>query len=192
MRVLGAILAGGRSSRFGSDKALALIDGRPMLDHVAGQLARQCDNLVVIGRDWPGMVRVDDRPGPGLGPLGGFAGALAHARDHGFDAVLTSSCDLPALPGNLLDLLSAPDALLRRQPTIGLWASAHADALAAYLRSGAPRSVRAWADTIKASTIAWGEELANINTPEDLAAFNGQSRGQPAGVNPPERPRSSR
>jgi len=171
MRVLGAILAGGRSSRFGSDKALALIDGRPMLEHVAGRLAGQCDGLVVVGRDWPAMHRVEDRPEPGLGPLGGLAGALAHARDHGFDAVLTSSCDLPALPGNLIDLLGAPDALLQRQPTIGLWDSAHADGLAAYLRSGAPRAVRAWAETIKASTVAWGEELANINTPGDLTAF---------------------
>jgi molybdenum cofactor guanylyltransferase len=176
MRVLGAILAGGRSSRFGSDKALALIDGRPMLDHVAERLAVQCDGLVVIGRDWPGLARAEDRPAPGLGPLGGLAGALAYARDHGFDAVLTSSCDLPALPGHLLDLLGAPDALLRRQPTIGLWSSAHADPLAAYLLSGAPRSVRAWADMIKASIIAWGEELANINTPEDLAVFNENHR----------------
>ena len=182
MRVLGAILAGGRSSRFGSDKALALIDGRPMLEHVAERLRAQCDGLVVIGRDWPGIImRVDDRPEPGLGPLGGLAGALAHALDHDFDAVLTSSCDLPALPDDLLAMLGAPDALLQRQPTIGLWSADHADALAAYLESGRSRSVRAWADTIKASTVAWGDGLANINTPEDLAEF---SRS--------ERPRSSR
>ena len=59
MRVLGAILAGGRSSRFGSDKALALIDERPMLDHVSERLAVQCDGLVVIGRDWPGLRSVN-------------------------------------------------------------------------------------------------------------------------------------
>jgi molybdopterin-guanine dinucleotide biosynthesis protein A len=171
VRALGAILAGGRSSRFGSDKALAVIDGRPMLEHVAERLHGQCDGLVVIGRDWPGLTRVDDRPEPGLGPLGGLAGALAHARDHGFDAVLTSSCDLPALPGDLLAVLGAPDALLLRQPTIGLWSADHARALVAYLASGQSRSIRAWAETIKASTIAWGDGLANINTPEDLAAF---------------------
>jgi molybdopterin-guanine dinucleotide biosynthesis protein A len=181
MRVLGAILGGGRSSRFGSDKALAVIDGRPMLEHVAERLRGQSDGLVVAGRDWPGLTRVDDRPEPGLGPLGGLAGALAHARDHGFDAVLTSSCDLPALPGDLLYMLGAPDALLQRQPTIGLWSADHAEGLAAYLASGRSRSVRAWAETIKASTIAWGDGLANINTPEDLAEF---SRS--------ERPRSSR
>jgi molybdenum cofactor guanylyltransferase len=122
------------------------------------------------------LSRVNDRPEPGLGPLGGLAGALAYGRDHGFEAVLTSSCDLPALPADLIAMLGAPDALLQRQPTIGLWATAHAEGLVDYLRSGQSRSVRAWADTIKASTIAWGDGLANINTPEDLAAFSRSAR----------------
>lgn len=176
MRVLGAILAGGRSSRFGSDKALATIDGRPMLEHVEERLRGQCEAVIVAGRDWPGMIRVDDRPEPSLGPLGGLAGALAYGRDHGFDAVLSSSCDLPALPDDLIAMLGAPDALLQRQPTIGLWSVYHADGLATYLGSGQPRAVRAWAETIKASTIAWGDGLANINTPEDLAVFSRSER----------------
>lgn len=178
VRVLGAILAGGRSSRFGSDKALAEIDGRPMLEHVAERLRAQCDALVVAGRDWPGLRRVDDRPEPGLGPLGGLAGALAYGQANGFDAVLSSSCDLPALPHDLLAMLGAPDALLQRQPTIGLWSAAHADALADYLRGDRSRSIRAWADTIKASTIAWGDGLANINTPADLAAYTTTRSGE--------------
>jgi molybdopterin-guanine dinucleotide biosynthesis protein A len=171
VRVLGAILAGGRSRRFGSDKALALIDGRPMLDHVADRLRGQCEALVVAGRDWPGMSRVDDLPEPGLGPLGGLVGALAYAQSAGFDAVLTSSCDLPTLPADLLALLGTPDALLQRQPTIGLWRADRAELLRDYLASGQSRSVRAWADTIGASTIVFEGDMANINTPEDLAAF---------------------
>jgi molybdopterin-guanine dinucleotide biosynthesis protein A len=171
VRVLGAILAGGRSQRFGSDKALALIDGRPMLDHVADRLRGQCEALVVAGRDWPEMTRVDDLPGPGLGPLGGLAGALAHAQSAGFDAVLTSSCDLPALPADLLALLGAPDALLQRQPTIGLWSAGRAELLRDYLASGRSRSVRAWADAIGASMVVFEEDMANINTPEDLATY---------------------
>ena len=189
MRVLGAILAGGRSSRFGSDKALAPIDGRPMLEHVAERLRGQCEAVIVVGRDWPELDRADDRPEPGLGPLGGLAGALTYGRDRGFDAVLTSSCDLPALPADLLAMLGAPDALLLRQPTIGLWSAWHADGLVDYLRSGQSRAVRAWADTIKASTIAWGDGLANINTPDDLADY---TSARTEGINPPERPRSSR
>ncbi len=171
MRILGAILAGGRSQRFGSDKAVALIGGRPMLDIVADRLRGQCEALVVAGRHWPGVMHVDDLPAPGLGPLGGLAGALAYASEHGFGAVLTSSCDLPALPGDLLALLGKPDALLQRQPTIGLWKASHAEALRQFLTEGKSRSVRAGARKIEASTIVFENDMANINTLEDLAAY---------------------
>ena len=184
MRLLGAVLAGGRSRRFGSDKALARIAGRPMLALVAERLGAQTDDIVVAGRDWPGLARVEDVPATGLGPLGGIAGALAHARDHDFDAVLTTSCDLPALPRDLVALLGAPDARLHRQPTIGLWRAGHADGLRRYLESDAPRSVRSWADAIGAGVIAFDEELANINTPADLDTYEAARR--------PADPRSSR
>ncbi len=82
-RVLGAILGGGRSSRFGSDKALATLDGRALIDRVAAALAPQVDALIVVGRDHPGLTAVADRPAPDLGPLGGIAGALHYAAAHG-------------------------------------------------------------------------------------------------------------
>ncbi|WP_019833310.1 molybdenum cofactor guanylyltransferase [Sphingomonas sp. PR090111-T3T-6A] len=171
MKLLGAILAGGASRRFGRDKALALIDGRPMLDHVAGRLNMQCDALVVVGRDWPGLERVSDLPAPGLGPLGGLAGALAYAERNGFDAVLTSGCDLPGLPVDLRDRLKTPNALVRGQPTIGLWESGLATRLAGYLENATDLSVRAWALSMDARWIAIEEAIPNINTPADLAAF---------------------
>jgi len=171
MKLLGAILAGGASRRFGRDKALALIDGRPMLDHVAGRLDTQCDALVVAGRDWPGLARVDDLPRPGLGPLGGLAGALAHAGRNGFDAVLTSGCDLPGLPVDLRNRLETPNALVRGQPTIGLWECGLAARLVDYLETATDLSVRAWALSVGARWVAIEEAIPNINTPADLAAF---------------------
>ena len=171
MRLLGAILAGGMARRFGSDKALAEIDGVAMLDLVARHLAAECAAVVVIGRDWPGLARIEDAPRPGLGPLGGVAGALAHAALAGFDAVLTSGCDLPALPDGLAALLSPADAVLRGQPTIGLWRTRHAAPLAAWLEETEDRSIRAWADRIGARRVAYAGEIANVNTPADLEAF---------------------
>lgn len=171
MKLLGAILAGGASRRFGRDKALAPIDGRPMLAHVAERLGVQCDALVVIGRDWPKLERVDDLPAPGLGPLGGLAGALAYAERNGFDAVLTSGCDLPRLPADLRDRLGKPNALVRGQPTIGLWKAGLATKLTDYLEIATDRSVRAWALTVDARWVAIEEAIPNINTPADLAAF---------------------
>src|SRR3546814_5673419 len=58
VKTLGAVLAGGRSSRFGSDKALAMLGGRTLLDHAQAALRPHCDALIVVGRgeglaDWP-------------------------------------------------------------------------------------------------------------------------------------------
>jgi molybdopterin-guanine dinucleotide biosynthesis protein A len=171
MKLLGAILAGGASRRFGSDKALAIIHGRPMLEHVAERLRAQCDALVVAGRDWPELERVNDLPTAGLGPLGGLAGALAYAGHHGFDAVLTSGCDLPGLPMDLRDRLGLPNALLRGQPTIGLWDGGLATSLADYLVQATDRSIREWALEVGARWVAIEDAILNINTLADLATF---------------------
>jgi len=181
MKLLGAILAGGASRRFGSDKALAEIDGRPMLDHVAGRLRGQCDALVIVGHDWPGIERIEDLPRPGLGPLGGLAGALTHAGRRGYDAVLTSGCDLPGLPCDLRERLMAPNAILRGQPTIGLWSPALAPLLLQWLAHATDLSIRAWAMENDVRWVSIEGDIANINTPHDLAAFTRT-----------ERPRSSR
>ena len=53
-RILGAVLAGGASSRFGSDKALALIGGRTLLDRAGSALRPFVAEVVAIGR--PGGV----------------------------------------------------------------------------------------------------------------------------------------
>lgn len=171
MRLLGAVLAGGRSSRFGSDKGAALLEGRPLIAHVADTLGAQCETVVVAGRDWPGLVRVDDVPRPGLGPLGGLAGALAYALANGFDAVLSSGCDLPRLPRDIVTRLGAPPALLADQPTVGLWRATHAMALAHFIATDATRSIRGWADRIGARRVALDVPLANINRPDDLTAL---------------------
>lgn len=171
MKLLGAILAGGRARRFGSDKALAPIDGRPMLAWVADALGGQCDGLVVAGRDWPGIMRVDDRPRPGLGPLGGLAGALLHAAEQGYDAVLSAGCDLPALPGDLRIRLEPANAVVKGQPTIGLWRAALGPMLVAWLERTDDRSIRGWAAATDARRVELPEDLANINTRADWAAF---------------------
>jgi molybdopterin-guanine dinucleotide biosynthesis protein A len=185
-RVLGAVLAGGASSRFGSDKALAMVDGRPLLAHACAALARVSDAVVVVGRG-----DVPDRPVPGLGPLGGIAGALAHAREQGFGSVLTIGCDMIAVPAALLaDMLGHLPSYCADAPVLGHWPVALAPALLDRLSpdatSSPPRaggegpgptgakntalSVRRWAASIGAVAIPSPVPLANINTPADLPA----------------------
>ena len=93
MRVLGAILGGGQSSRFGSDKAVALLHGLPLMDHASAGLRPHVEAVITVGRDWHGLVRVEDEPEPGLGPLGGLLGETggvpAPVRLHDLDVVVT-------------------------------------------------------------------------------------------------------
>ncbi|MEH3160410.1 MAG: molybdenum cofactor guanylyltransferase [Sphingomonas taxi] len=168
--ILGAILAGGQARRFGSDKALVYVAGKRMVDRVAGQLARQCDVVILCGRQLAGFRSVPDRPAPDLGPLGGIAAALRVAADEGFAQVLTVPCDVPDVPGDLLARLGEAPAYARDCPVIGLWPAALADRIDAFLAESDDRSLRAWARACGArATPALG--LANINRPEDLAAF---------------------
>jgi molybdopterin-guanine dinucleotide biosynthesis protein A len=163
MTTLGAVLAGGRSSRFGSDKALAMLDGRTLLDHALAALRPHCDAVTVVGRgeiaDWP---RAD------MGPLGGIAGALIHAADQGFDRVLTAPVDCVRLPDDLRAILEPAPAFLETQPVIGLWPVASIDDLRAILEDGHDLAVRAYARRIGARAVSSDFVPPNINSTADL------------------------
>jgi molybdopterin-guanine dinucleotide biosynthesis protein A len=167
--ILGAVLAGGRASRFGSDKGAALFEGRALIDHALAALGRHCGALVVVGREWPGMPSAPDRPAPDLGPLGGLAGALHHAQAIGAGRVLTLGCDTPLVPEALLAELSAREtpAFLDDLPVIGIWPASLSPLLEDFVVTDPRRSVRGWAARCGAVGVAAGP-LANINTPADL------------------------
>jgi molybdopterin-guanine dinucleotide biosynthesis protein A len=175
MKLLGAILAGGQSRRFGSDKAEALFGGKALLDQVADSLRAQVEAIVVAGRGWPGLTAVLDVPAAGLGPLGGLAGALAHAQEKGFDAVLSSGCDVLGLPEDLVRQLGAGPAIVEDMPIVGLWPSELASVLAAWLAEPANRSVYRFADHIGARRIMLEQPLTNVNAQSDLAKIQSPS-----------------
>lgn len=169
MSLLGAVLAGGLSTRFGSDKALAELHGRPLIEHAIAALSAQVSTVIVCGREWEDWV--PDRPEPGLGPLGGINAALHTAAERGYESVLTIPCDVPALPPDLLSRLRAP-AFLEAMPVIGHWPAALAGELDAFLSVSEDRSMRAWARSVGAIPVRIAETLANINRPEDLAKLS--------------------
>ena len=169
-RLLGAVLAGGRARRFGSDKAVALLDGVALIDRVLAALGPQVDAVVVCGRAHPGTPSLDDLPAPDLGPLGGLNAALAHAAAHRFDAVVSVGCDLPGLPPNLVAHLGPGPAYIADCPIVGRWPATLAPMLHPWL--GLPdgdRSMRGWVRLVGACAIE-GVRLTNINTQADLAA----------------------
>ena len=147
---------------------MALLEGKHLIDHAAAQLADYVDKIVIIG----GNDGLPDLPSPNLGPLGGIAGALAHARQSGIDSVLTIACDMPRVPvGVIATLLEHRAAWCSDAPVLGHWPSSHAVALQKYLFAGEPRAVRHWARSIDATPVAVGDSIANINTLADLMAL---------------------
>lgn len=106
-RTLGVILAGGRSARFGGgDKALACLNGKPLIAWVAAGLASQVDAVAINagGAAYAklGLPIIGDDGRGGEGPLAGVLAALAHARRHGFVDVATVPCDAPTLRADLV------------------------------------------------------------------------------------------
>jgi molybdopterin-guanine dinucleotide biosynthesis protein A len=170
MTILGVVLAGGQSSRFGSDKALALWNGVPLIDHALAALTPFVDQRAVVGRDWPGTIRVDDLPRPGLGPLGGLMGALAYAADKGFEAVLSCGCDTLGLAAAHVAALTPGPSVLEALPIIGLWPADLAPELQDWMATHHRHSVYAFAQAVGARRVAVPNPPANINRPEDLAA----------------------
>ncbi len=172
-RLLGAVLAGGQSRRFGSDKALAELDSRPLIAHAAAALEPYVDTVAICGRTFGAYLALPDRPAPGLGPLAGLAAALRHAADNDFDAVLSIGCDVPALPAGLVAALTAGGApiAVRTLPICGLWRASDADQLDRHLASTDDRSMRGWLAACGGQWFEGDIPLANINTPGDLAAL---------------------
>ncbi|WP_010185853.1 molybdenum cofactor guanylyltransferase [Sphingomonas sp. PAMC 26605] len=175
MRLLGAILAGGQATRFGSDKALALLDGQPLIDHAAAALQGTTDTVIVCGRaaGREGLLAIPDWPAPGLGPLGGLCAALRHASARGYAAVLSIGCDTPRLSRALIERLVAGEGarFLRQAPIIGHWPADLAVDLSRHLSGGADRAVYRWASRVGALAIDASGDLPNVNRVADLAAL---------------------
>ncbi|MFN3470087.1 MAG: molybdenum cofactor guanylyltransferase [Novosphingobium sp.] len=175
--LLGAVLAGGRSERFGSDKALARLGGRTLLEQAVEALGAQCDAVIVVGREDAPAPTLADWPRPGMGPLGGIAAALRHAREAGYGDVLTCPVDSLGLAPDLAAQLRPAPAYCESQPVIGLWPVSTTAELEALLRSDARHSLRAFSARIGARGVSLSQEPANINTPADLESAERRSHG---------------
>lgn len=168
--ILGAVLAGGQSTRFGSDKALAELGGHTLLARAVDMLSGWCDHVVVVGREAAPAPSLPDWPRAGMGPLGGIAAALHLALDEGYGTVLTCGVDAPDLPENLPDLLKPAPAFLAAQPVVGLWQASASAVIDAILEAEGKHSMRQFAEALGARPVQIGRDPANINTQADLAA----------------------
>ena len=107
--LLGVVLAGGGSRRFGRPKALEPVGGRPMAAWAVRALEPHVARVGVAGAVEVGArLGVEARPDlrPGRGPLEGLRTALAWAEEEGRDGVVVLACDLPLVPPALVGVLA--------------------------------------------------------------------------------------
>ncbi len=166
MRRLGAILAGGQATRFGSDKGAALLGGKALIDHVAEGLRPQVDALIICGRDWPELVSVADRPAPHLGPLGGLCAALHYGATHDFDAVVSAGCDVLPIPE-----FAATSGFISGHYLFGHWPVSLAAQLDEHLARESNLSLRHWIAACDLRALVSDTDFHNLNTPDDIARY---------------------
>lgn len=112
-RVPAYILAGGKSSRFGSDKARALLDGEPLIVRVQRMLEAHASGITVVADTTDkyadlGLRTIADL-NPGRGPLAGLQTALNDLQcdQHG---LLLCPCDAVVIePDWIQQLIGARD-----------------------------------------------------------------------------------
>lgn len=183
MQILGVIIAGGKSSRMGQDKALLDFRGQPLINVVAERIRPQVDWLIVNANGDAtrfsnlGCEVVSDRYETHT-PLSGLHAALHFAGEQGFDAALTVPCDTPFLPTDLVARLKPELPAIgasggQAHYLTGLWPVDLLPLLELELQSGL-RRVMDWASVAKAKSVEWPTEphdpFANLNTPEEFTA----------------------
>ena len=181
------VVAGGRSTRFGGEKAVALLGGEPLLVWAVRRLQRSCSMVAVNARPGTetealatreGLTVLHDAPGDPDGPLAGVKAGLVWAEALGFEALAVSPCDAPLLPDDLfarlIDAAGSGAAMAvtdeGRQPLCAVWPVSALPFLTQALAGGAHPATWRTLETLDAVLVRFDppEAFANVNTREDL------------------------
>ena len=176
----------------GADKAMTMLAGKPLIQHVIERLRPQVDELLINGNGDPsrfagfGCQVVRDEMADFPGPLAGIIAALQWTKikrpDSGW--LVSCACDCPLVPSDLANRLiraalraDVPIAVAasgrRHHPVVAAWHSdlrLDADEL---LRARELRKVDDLVESFPNLRVEFAAEafdpFFNINTPEDLA-----------------------
>lgn len=188
------LLAGGRSSRMGTNKAFTLLDGKSLLARISSKVGERQSRPIALNADadWPdtmGMRLVPDEIPGKLGPLAGVLAALKDTSRIYPQAshVATLPIDSPFFPPDLIahlaDAIQARDeiaiaaSLDQDHPVFGLWPVSAAADLERWIVSDEKRRVRDFLARHSVNRIEFPavetrigalDPFFNINTPADL------------------------
>ncbi|MCZ2201687.1 molybdenum cofactor guanylyltransferase [Cylindrospermopsis raciborskii] len=189
------ILAGGKSSRMGKDKALISIGGVPLLEKVY-HVARSCTNNIYIVTPWveryqdlhlPGCEFIQEDPEHTQGPLVGFARGMEKTVT---EWVLLLACDLPNLqipvfqdwvreldntqPQNIARLVKNDYGW---EPLCGFYRTSCLPLLVDFINQGG-LSFQGWLKLypVAALPLSTPNMLLNCNTPDDLRMLKQMNR----------------
>lgn len=105
MDITGIILAGGKSSRMGTDKGLQELCGKPLISYSIQLLSEFCSTIIISTSSDAyqsfGYKTVADEI-PGIGPMGGIYSALKQSKT---EQNLVLSCDLPFVSKELFSYI---------------------------------------------------------------------------------------
>jgi molybdopterin-guanine dinucleotide biosynthesis protein A len=190
------ILAGGKSSRMGQDKALMLFDRKPFLQQI-DRIAQQCCDSVYILTPWPERYRdlIPDESNfllessQGEGSLFAFCQGLQQL-EKTMDWLLLLACDLPLLEAEILlnwcenlpqissDILAVvPKNCDRWEPLCGFYRPEILPHLEDFIDRGG-RSFQKFLATVSTQAIVVSDReqkmLWNCNTPDDFKQISSQ------------------
>ena len=188
-KILGVVLAGGKSQRFGQDKSQVKLNGKILIDYILSEIIDEFkETLIVTNQSISFMsskkITVIEDYKKGLGPLGGILSAMKWIKDNNkeYNWISTFPADTPfftkkelkifysdiKIEDNKLFFIKDKDT---RHNIFGLWSLDLMDQLETDLYSG-ERKVEIWANSIGVSTVNIEYKninpFFNINTIDDL------------------------
>jgi molybdenum cofactor guanylyltransferase len=181
MNILGAIIAGGKSTRMGSEKALIKLGSKTLILRVVDRLLPQVDDAIINANgdtkrlEFLELDIVPDIETELQTPLAGLHAALSYAAEENYDAVVTVPSDSPFLPRDLVAKLSGSKPAIANSKgqdhyLTGYWPTKLLPQLQKAITTS--NRVQDWVKASGAVSVNWRADdydpFMNINTPADL------------------------
>ena len=187
--VLGVVLAGGKSQRFGQDKVEVNLGNKTLIEHTLDKIKFKFEDVIIVSKktNFKNYKIINDCIEGQLGPLVGVLSAMKWIKKNNkpYGWVATFPCDTPFFNIKIIDefikFSKTNDSLLYfiksnkiRHNIFGLWSLKLIETLEEDIIKNNYRKVEKWADKIGVKIINIDDNkkdfFLNINTKDDLIA----------------------